>query len=82
LIILDLIMPGMGGQKCLEEILKIDSSQKVVIVSGYTVEGPVKESLEKGAKGYIKKPYELGPMLMVIRDVLDRKEEPENEIEI
>jgi CheY-like chemotaxis protein len=73
LVILDLIMPGMGGQKCLEEILKIDPAQKVVIASGHSANGPTKNVLETDAKGYIKKPFELEPMLNVIREVLDRK---------
>jgi K+-sensing histidine kinase KdpD len=73
LIILDLIMPGMGGRKCLEEILKIDPSQKVVIVSGYSVNGSTNDLIKIGAKGYIKKPYEMRPMLDSVREVLDQK---------
>jgi CheY-like chemotaxis protein len=73
LIILDLIMPGMGGAKCLEEILKINPSQKVIIASGYSSNGSAKDLLEKGAKDFIKKPYEMRPMLAAVRDVLDQK---------
>jgi DNA-binding NtrC family response regulator len=73
LVILDLIMPGMGGRRCLEEILKIDPSQKVIIISGYYVDGPTKEALELGARGYIKKPYEVGDMLKSVREVLDQE---------
>jgi two-component system cell cycle sensor histidine kinase/response regulator CckA len=73
LIILDLIMPGMGGQKCLEEILKIDAAQRVVIASGYSPNGSTRESLNRGAKGYIKKPYEMGPMLAMVREILDQE---------
>jgi two-component system cell cycle sensor histidine kinase/response regulator CckA len=72
LVILDLIMPGMGGHKCLEEILRVDHSQSVVIASGYSVADPTNEALKSGAKGYIKKPYEIGQMLKVIRQVLDQ----------
>jgi DNA-binding NtrC family response regulator len=73
LVILDLIMPGMGGQKCLEEILKIDPFQKVVIASGHYANGPTKTVLETGAKGYIKKPFDVGAMLTVVREVLDSR---------
>lgn len=71
LIILDLIMPGMGGKKCLDEILEINPSQKVIISTGYSVNGSMQELLKKGAKGYIKKPYEMRPMLAAVREVLD-----------
>jgi two-component system cell cycle sensor histidine kinase/response regulator CckA len=72
LVILDLIMPGMGGHKCLEEILRVDHSQSVVIASGYSVADPTNEALKSGTKGCIKKPYEIGQMLKVIRQVLDQ----------
>ena len=73
LVILDLIMPGMGGRKCLDEILKSDPSQKVVIASGYSVKGSTKDALALGARGYLEKPFELRQMLKVVREVLDRK---------
>jgi len=73
LIILDLIMPGMGGEKFLDEILKIDSSQKMIISSGYSVNGSANDLLQKGANGFIKKPYEMRPMLAAVRDVLDQE---------
>jgi len=73
LIILDLVMPGMGGRKCLEEILEINPSELVVIASGYPINGPTKEALESGAKGYIGKPYEMRQMVKMVREVLDEK---------
>ena len=72
LVILDLIMPGMGGKLCLVELLKIDLEAKVAIASGYSPDGPTKEILQNGAKGFISKPYDLRQMLKVVREVLDR----------
>jgi two-component system, cell cycle sensor histidine kinase and response regulator CckA len=71
LIILDIVMPGMGGKKCLEEILKVNPQAKVVIASGYSIDGSAKEILEGGAKAFIRKPYELKQMLGEVRKVLD-----------
>ena len=65
-------MPGMGGQKCFEEILKMAPHQSVIIASGYSANGQTKTTLELGAKAYLKKPYELESMLLLIRDVLDQ----------
>jgi two-component system cell cycle sensor histidine kinase/response regulator CckA len=73
LIILDLIMPGMGGQKCLEKVLEIDPAQRVLIASGHSPNGSTRESLQGGASGYVKKPYELRPMLAMVRQILDRE---------
>jgi len=73
LVILDLMMPGMGGKQCLEQLLATASDTKVVIASGYSVNGPAKATLKAGAKGFIKKPFELKQMLKVVREVLDQE---------
>ena len=72
LVILDLIMPGMGGKLCLLELLKINLEAKVAIASGYSPDGSTREILKNGAKGFISKPYDLRQMLKVIREVLDQ----------
>jgi len=72
LVILDLIMPGMGGKKCLEEILKLDPQAKVLIASGYSLNGPTKEALESGVRAFVRKPYEVKQMLEEVRKVLDQ----------
>ncbi len=71
LVILDLMMPGMGGIRCLEELLKRDPGLKVIIASGYSLDGHAKEALEVGASAFIRKPYKLKHMLKVVRKVLD-----------
>jgi len=71
LVLLDLIMPEMGGRKCFEELLKINPKVKVLIVSGYTSGGTEKDAVELGARGFVEKPYDLTKLLQVIRDVLD-----------
>ncbi|WP_051617331.1 hybrid sensor histidine kinase/response regulator [Desulfonatronovibrio hydrogenovorans] len=71
LIILDLNMPGMGGHKCLEEILKVNSNAKVLISSGYSSKGQAKEALQSGAAGFIGKPYQISDLVLKVRNVLD-----------
>ena len=71
IVILDLIMPEMGGKQCLEEMLKISPQAKVLIASGYSALGPSKEAVEAGAKGFINKPYDMHQMLQIVRHVLD-----------
>jgi PAS domain S-box-containing protein len=71
LLILDLIMPEMGGDKCLEEILAINPDAKILISSGAAVEGKKKETVESGAKGFVNKPFRLREMLKAVRHVLD-----------
>ena len=52
-------MPGMGGEKCLEELIAFDRDVKVVIASGYSDEDSIKKTLQAGAKDYIVKPYSM-----------------------
>jgi PAS domain S-box-containing protein len=72
LVILDLVIPGMGGKKCYEEILKINPQAKILIVSGYSANGPGKEALEAGAKGFVGKPFDVEHMLETVRAILDQ----------
>jgi DNA-binding NarL/FixJ family response regulator len=66
-------MPGMGGHKCLQELLRVDPEIKVIISSGYPEDEKVKEMLESGAAGFIGKPYRLTEMLKKVREILDGK---------
>jgi two-component system, cell cycle sensor histidine kinase and response regulator CckA len=71
LVILDLIMPEMGGKQCLEELLRIDPKARVLIASGFAANGQTKEAIEKGARGFVDKPYNVKRMLQAVRGVLD-----------
>jgi two-component system, cell cycle sensor histidine kinase and response regulator CckA len=71
LVILDLIMPEMGGTECLKELLKVDPQVKVLIASGYSADTSVKESIQMGAKGFVTKPFRVKELLRDVRRVLD-----------
>jgi PAS domain S-box-containing protein len=73
LVILDLGMPGMGGEQCLQEILKLNPKARVVIASGFAASQTVKYLMEAGAVGYVSKPYRLENMLKKIRELIDEK---------
>lgn len=71
LVILDLIMPDMGGNQCLEKLLKIDPQVKVLIASGFAADGLTKKAIESGSRGLLAKPYDSAKMLKAVREVLD-----------
>jgi two-component system cell cycle sensor histidine kinase/response regulator CckA len=77
LVILDLIMPKTGGAECLEKLLQIDPNVKVLVASGFSVNGPIMDALEDGAEGFIGKPYDAKELLRVVRRVLDEIGLPE-----
>lgn len=70
LIVLDLIMPGMGGSICLKKILKFDPDAKIIIASGFASDRSTSNDLRYAAKDFISKPYNTKMMLEVIQRVL------------
>jgi PAS domain S-box-containing protein len=71
IVIMDLMMPGMGGEKCLVEIRKIFPTMKVMIASGNTTNVKIEDILNAGARAFIQKPYYIEDMSKKIRDILD-----------
>ena len=71
LVILDLIMPVMGGSQCMEEILKVHPKAKILLASGYAADEPTKQVIEAHAKGFVVKPFKAKEILRTIRQVLD-----------
>lgn len=74
-VILDIGMPGMGGIECLKELLSIDNKAKIVISSGYSMNGRANNALSSGAFAFVPKPYHLKEILRTIREIMDRKQE-------
>jgi two-component system cell cycle sensor histidine kinase/response regulator CckA len=71
LVVLDLIMPEMGGKQCLEELLRINPEVKVLISTGYSLNGSTEETPVSGARGFINKPYKGKQLLRAVRHALD-----------
>ena len=74
MVVLDMGMPGMGGGKCLEELIKIDPQVRILIASGYAAENRLNQVVAAGAKGFIDKPYRLSALMDNIREILDNEE--------
>lgn len=71
LIILDMIMPGMSGGDTYDELLKINPDVKVLLASGYSLNGQAEKILERGCEGFIQKPFNLEELSKKIREVLE-----------
>ncbi len=71
LIILDLIMPKMGGKLCLQAILQINPRARVLIASGHSPDESLREILKRGARGFVNKPYDRATLLGSVRKALD-----------
>ncbi|MEM7184004.1 MAG: response regulator, partial [Spirochaetota bacterium] len=54
---MDITMPNMDGLTCIEELLKIDNSVKIIVVTALTQNGIALKALSLGAKAFINKPF-------------------------
>jgi CheY-like chemotaxis protein len=70
LVLLDIIMPVMSGKETFRALKKIDRNVRVLLCSGYSVEGDAQELLDEGALDFIQKPYRKLELLKKIRSVL------------
>ena len=59
LVILDIIMPDMGGGETFDRLLAIDPNVKVLLASGYSANDHAKTILARGAIGFLQKPFTL-----------------------
>lgn len=73
LVILDYVMPKMGGKETLVKMKEIDPNLKVLITSGYSENGQAKKIVTEGANGFIQKPAPLGELHGKIIEVLSQK---------
>ena len=72
LIILDMVMPKMGGGEVFDRLKKIDSQVKVLLASGYSINGQANSILARGCNGFIQKPFNLQSLSQNIRAILDQ----------
>jgi two-component system, cell cycle sensor histidine kinase and response regulator CckA len=71
LVILDMIMPEMNGKETLVKLMEIDKEVRVLLSSGYSINGEAAKILEMGCRGFIQKPFRVEELSRKIRTVLD-----------
>ena len=70
LLILDLVMPDMGGEIVYDRIKSSRPDVRVILSSGYSIEGQAESILKKGCDGFIQKPYNLNQLAQKIKEIL------------
>jgi len=66
-------MPDMGGGETYDRLKKIDPDIKVLLSSGYSIEGEATEILERGCNGFIQKPFMIKQLSEKIIEILGKK---------
>jgi len=71
LVILDIVMPGIGGEEVYRRIKQIRPDVKVLVSSGYDCSGRMPEILREDGNGFIQKPYSLSELSRKLQEVLN-----------
>jgi DNA-binding response OmpR family regulator len=71
LALLDIGLPDMKGDQLYYLITEVRPDMKVVVCSGFSIDGPVQKILDAGAQGFIQKPYTLAMLSARLKKVLD-----------
>jgi two-component system, cell cycle sensor histidine kinase and response regulator CckA len=74
LVLLDMVMPGMNGGRVFDRIKGINPQVKVLLISGYSIEGEAKDILSRGCNGFMQKPFKIKELSRRIRDVIGTPE--------
>ncbi len=73
MVILDIIMPDMGGGLVYDRMKEINPNVRVLLSSGYSIHGQAKEILERGCDGFVQKPFNTKNLSQKLREILDKE---------
>ncbi len=73
IVILDMVMPGIGGGRTFDLLKEINPDVGVILASGYSAEGEARKIIQRGCWGFIQKPFKLAEFSRKIREVLDNQ---------
>ncbi|MBN2209067.1 MAG: PAS domain S-box protein [Candidatus Coatesbacteria bacterium] len=71
LVIIDMIMPEMGGGECFEALKRLNPNVKAILATGYSTNGKAQNILNAGVRRLIQKPFRMSVLATAVRDVLD-----------
>jgi two-component system cell cycle sensor histidine kinase/response regulator CckA len=70
LIILDMIMPDIGGGQAFDRFREINPNAVVLLSSGYSIDGKATEILNRGCSGFIQKPFSIEELSEKIQGII------------
>lgn len=71
IVILDMIMPVIGGGETYEKLKEIDEDVKALLSSGYSMDDHAVEILDRGCNGFMQKPFNMKKLSQKIREILE-----------
>ena len=71
LAMLDIFLPDINGNIVYPFLMKARPGLKVIVCSGYSIEGPAKEILDAGAQDFLQKPFSIAELSEKLKKVLE-----------
>ncbi|MCK5508246.1 MAG: response regulator [Desulfobacterales bacterium] len=71
LAMLDILLPDMSGDAIYPFLMKARPDLKVIVFSGYSVDGPAREILNAGAEDFIQKPFSIAELSEKLKKTLE-----------
>ena len=71
LVLLDMIMPKLGGHSTFYQLRALDPKMKILLASGYVAPSAVNDLLANGAVGFLQKPHRIKTLAEELRRILD-----------
>jgi two-component system cell cycle sensor histidine kinase/response regulator CckA len=72
IVILDMIMPEISGSQTYDRLKEINPDVKVLLSTGYSLDGKAKDILNKGCDGFIQKPFDMKQLSKKLSDILNK----------
>ena len=73
IVLLDMVMPNIGGGEAYDRMKEINPDVKVLLSSGYSIDGEAEMILSRGCNGFIQKPFTMKELSGKIREILKKK---------
>ena len=73
IVLLDMVMPTMSGGEAYDGMRQINPGIKVLLSSGFSIDGEASEILQRGCNGFIQKPFRINDLAEKIREIVDRE---------
>ena len=73
IVVMDMVMPNMGGGEAYDRIREINPNVKVLLSSGFSIDGEASEILDRGCNGFIQKPFNMKKLSGKIMEILDKE---------
>ncbi len=70
LVMLDIIMPKLGGYDCFKQLRKINPKVKTVLVSGHSMNEDARKMMNEGAFAFLQKPFNMKKLSKIVNEAL------------